>query len=854
MSFFLKLPLRQKIFLGIVGATFIGHFLSEIGAMIVLGESIDWQSAAVEETISLAIAAAIGFVLANAISRPLQQAARNITSLRDGDYDAVVSEPTGGSALLDNVTQAVSDLRERMIRSEKEAQDALFKSAGFERASSALMMADKEMRIIHMNEAFRSLFADHARELAPKWADKGADALIGQSMDLFHKNPAATRSRVADPASFPLRTEIVLPSERIGLIISIVEGEDGEVAGYYLEWELVTRRAIQKGLLQGMEETQCVISYSTKGKIIEVNDGFCQSMGYAKEDLIGRSFEDFIDPAERQSPKYKEMTKALLDGKPYKGVIPRISKAGEVVWVDSVFNHIRDYQGQRMRVIEVGTDITDQRNVLLRREATLNGINDGSAVIEFKPDGTIIRANKNFRNTMGYELEEIVGQHHRMFAPKGVADSPEYEEHWRKLRAGETVGGTFERVTKSGKTVYILGAYAPVKDEQGAVKGVIKVVTDITEAEIARRQSEAEASHAAQAAAETVKVLGAALSELAEGDLRNTLNESFEGSYDQLRQDFNAAVSSLAEVVVSVVDRAESMKGGATEVSRAASDLSRRTESQAATLEETAASLKQLTETLRESAKSSDEANGFTASAADKASSGEDIMRRSLEAMRQIEDSSSQISTIIGVIDDIAFQTNLLALNAGVEAARAGDAGRGFAVVASEVRALAQRSAEAARDIKQLISTSSVHVSDGVGLASDAGEALQDIISDVQRIKDVVKDLAESGKTQADNVSEIMAAMEQLDGVTQSNAAMVQEMTAASVDLNSEVNALSDRVAHFKTARSGGAKPAAAAPVAAKKANAPARTAKQDEPRRAAAAVAGSSALKLDESDGWEEF
>lgn len=846
MKFFEKLSLRHRIVVAIAGAALIGTSVAEIIVSVAAGESISW----LELPVGVAAALIVGVILAQVISKPIANFVTSIRRVRDGDYSRNEDEPENGGPVLREVAKAMNEMRERLRAGEEARQDSLRKSAAFEGATSALVVCDGEMRITHINEAFLSLFNRYADELAPEWAGRSATELIGRSMDVFHKKPEQTRRMMMAVAEFPFKTEIILPSDRISLKINTITEDNGDRLGYCLEWEAVTDRAVQAGLLRGMHHTQNVVHYDPSGRIIDVNERFCEALGREREKILGRKFEELIDPSELETEAFREFQKKIINGEMATRVVPRRNADGKTVWIDSVFNQIRDDKNRLIRMIEVGVDITEQRNRLNQREATLDGINAASAVIEFKPDGTIIRANRIFRRTMGYELHELEGAHHRLFAPDHVAGSAAYDEHWRRIREGETVSGVFERVTKSGETVYILGAYSPVRNDRGEVERVIKVVSNVTETEIARRKNEEQVTAAARATTDAVSHLGGAIARLAKGDLAEAIEAEFSSEYERLRTDFNKAVSALGEVVDNVVVRAESMKSGASEVSRAASDLSRRTESQAATLEETTASLKQLTETLRESAKSSDEANRFTASAADKANSGEDIMRRSLEAMRQIEESSSQISTIIGVIDDIAFQTNLLALNAGVEAARAGDAGRGFAVVASEVRALAQRSAEAARDIKQLISTSSVHVTDGVGLASEAGDALKEIITDVQRIKEVVSDLADSGKTQADNVSEIMAAMDQLDGVTQSNAAMVEEMTAASVDLTSEVNALSDRVAHFKTVRSGGG-PKATNAAAVVKADPPAKPAQL---RRAAPAVAGSSALKLDESDGWEEF
>ena len=256
---------------------------------------------------------------------------------------------------------------------------------------------------------------------------------------------------------------------------------------------------------------------------------------------------------------------------------------------------------------------------------------------------------------------------------------------------------------------------------------------------------------------------------------------------------------------------AQGVRSGAEEITQASDDLSRRTEQQAASLEETAAALDQITATVRHTAEGASEArNTVSAAKADAERSGA-VVREAVQAMGGIETSSKQIGHIIGVIDEIAFQTNLLALNAGVEAARAGDAGRGFAVVATEVRALAQRSAEAAKEIKALISASGQQVEAGVKLVGETGKALERIVAQVAQLNRLVADIAASAQEQATGLHEVNTAVNQMDQVTQQNAAMVEESTAASHGLSGEAKELARLVGQFNLGDIA-PKPAAAAP------------------------------------------
>ena len=312
---------------------------------------------------------------------------------------------------------------------------------------------------------------------------------------------------------------------------------------------------------------------------------------------------------------------------------------------------------------------------------------------------------------------------------------------------------------------------------------------------IAREQQKA--SEAADVAF-AVDGLASGLKSLSDGDMTFRLQQPFSGQLDQLRVNFNESVAKLQDVLRSVGNNAAMIDAGANEIRAAAEDLSKRTEQQAASVEETAAALEQVTTAVKDSAVRASEAGKLvdhTRSGAEK--SGE-IVRQAVTAMEAIEQSSNEISNIIGVIDDIAFQTNLLALNAGVEAARAGDAGKGFAVVAQEVRELAQRSANAAREIKALITTSGNKVRDGVDLVDQTGKALEAIVTDVQQINSNVASIVVSTREQSTGLSEISTAVHHVDQSTQQNAAMVEQTTAASHSLASQAAELTALLAQFK--------------------------------------------------------
>ncbi len=356
-----------------------------------------------------------------------------------------------------------------------------------------------------------------------------------------------------------------------------------------------------------------------------------------------------------------------------------------------------------------------------------------------------------------------------------------------------------------------------------------------------------------------VESIGAGLDALVKGDLTYRVDADLTGSFVKLKDNFNAALGRLQDAMTKVLEGTGSIGTGANEISQAADDLSKRTEQQAASLEETAAALEEITATVKKTAQNAKEASTLVESTKSAGEDGGRIVETAISAMGKIEQSSKQITDIIGVIDEIAFQTNLLALNAGVEAARAGDAGKGFAVVASEVRALAQRSSEAAKEIKTLIKASSEHVESGVKLVGELGGALKRIVAQVGQINTLVSEMTQASQQQSTGIEEVNTAVGQMDQVTQQNAAMVEESTAASRNLANETGDLARLVSFFNVGATGEA--AHAAPPAARApARKPASAASRPAPARPVAKLAshGSAALAIKPAkpaeDEWQEF
>ena len=377
----------------------------------------------------------------------------------------------------------------------------------------------------------------------------------------------------------------------------------------------------------------------------------------------------------------------------------------------------------------------------------------------------------------------------------------------------------------------------PAADRKDEVGDMAKAVLSFKDGALARLRLESEAEAASQDAtrqrasteaerartqaeqAGVVQALAQGLSHLSAGDLTYRIETAFNGSYEQLRNDFNSAVSNLERTLGKIQDNSSSMSAGSSEISQAADNMARRTEAQAASLEQTAAALDEITATVRKTAEGAQQADTVVTEARASAETSGDVVGRAVAAMDEISTSSNQIGQIIGVIDEIAFQTNLLALNAGVEAARAGDAGKGFAVVASEVRQLAQRSADAAKEIKTLIGVSTRQVGAGVELVGQTGQALHQIFDQFNEIAQLVTQISSSAREQATALGQVNTAINQMDTTTQQNAAMVEESTAASHTLLRQARDLTQLISAFKVHPGAGSRPVEAEAVEYRKAS-----------------------------------
>lgn len=531
--------------------------------------------------------------------------------------------------------------------------------------------------------------------------------------------------------------------------------------------------------IEALNGAHAVVETDMDGIVRKANDAFLAMTGFKAEEVSGRGIASLFSMEGTDAKQQRAPFEELKAGRHCSGRIVGAKKDGTELWIDATYMPIVQ-RGKARHVVALLKDITADMKREANRDGMLEAVSRSQAVIEFLPDGTILSANENFCRTMDYRLDELVGRHHRMFCSPSFTRGDEYREFWSRLAGGEAFANEFLRIGKGGKEVWIQATYNPVRDSGGKVVRVVKFATDVTER------------------MKAIGKLGAALKEMADGNLSTSLDEPFVPTMEALRHDFNKAAATLSRAMQTVGQRSRTISDGARRMDASAADLARRSEQQAASVEETAATLEEITTAVAQSSERAADAAALASSTSDEAKVSLDVVEQAVTAMRAIQQSAADISNIISVMDDIAFQTNLLALNAGVEAARAGESGRGFAVVAQEVRSLAQRSAESAKEIKALISRSDREVVEGVARVNETGQSIRGIVAKVATITGNLGEIVQSAKEQTAGVREVSNSVVRMDSATQENASLADISANVSHELSAEAEELFGLLRKFR--------------------------------------------------------
>ncbi|WP_417580401.1 methyl-accepting chemotaxis protein [Pelagibacterium sp.] len=529
--------------------------------------------------------------------------------------------------------------------------------------------------------------------------------------------------------------------------------------------------------------SQALIEFTLDGTVVSANANFLSLMGYSLEEIAGKHHSIFVDADYAGTSDYQTFWKRLRSGEYESAEYKRIAKGGREVWIQASYNPVFDAEGNTVGIVKFATDVTARKVTGADARGQIAAISKSQAVIEFDLSGTILNANSNFCEALGYPLEEISRKHHSMFVTPLEAKSAEYALFWDRLREGNFDSGEYRRIGKGGREVWIQASYNPIFDPSGRPYKVVKYATDIT----ARKNA--------------VAMLGDQLGQMADGSLIDTLETAMPEELEAVRVAVKSTIVQFSSIVRQLSETSTGLRDATSEIAVGSRDLAERSASQASSVAETTSAIEGLTQTVNANAQRAIDVSTGAEKATGLAAELGEAMDEADLAMGAITASSTKIADVIKMIDDIAFQTNLLALNASVEAARAGDAGKGFAVVAVEVRRLAQSAASASNDVKKLVETSQSEVKKGTTLVSRANGQVGHLLASLRESAQLISEIAGATNVQASAIAEVSAAIGRIDTMTRNNAALAEQTRSASDRTENEAMSLDTIVNRFTLER-----------------------------------------------------